>query len=95
MSSDSSKVWTIMGTGSAVLAGIAAKKVITLAWTKGTGNAPPANPESPDTSWKEALGWALFSGALVGVARMLAARKAADYYRKSTGHLPKGLEQVG
>ena len=87
-------VWKVMGLGSAILAGVAAKKVINTAWSKGTGNQPPTNPESPDTSWKEALAWALFSGALVGVARMLAARKAADFYRKSTGHLPKGLEEV-
>jgi len=84
-----------MGMGSAVLTGIAAKKIITAAWTKGTGHPPPANPESPDTSWSEALVWALASGALVGVARMLAARKAASYYRKSAGHLPRGLQEVG
>ncbi len=84
-----------MGMSSAILTGIAAKKIMTAAWTKGTGNAPPANPESPDTSWGEALVWALASGALVGVARMLAARKAADFYRRSAGHLPRGLQDVG
>lgn len=87
-------VWKVLGTGSAILAGVAARKVFMTAWEKGTGNAPPTNPESPDTSWREALGWAVLSGALVGVARMMAARKAAEYYRKSAGHLPKGLEQV-
>lgn len=88
-------VWKVVGTGSAIMAGIAAKKVITTAWTKGTGHAPPANPESPDTTWQEALAWALASGAVIGVARMLAARKAANFYKRSTGHLPKGLQDVG
>jgi hypothetical protein len=83
-----------MGLGSAVLAGVAARKVLTAAWRKGTGDDPPANPESPDTTWIEAVTWALASGAAIGVARMLAARKAAEYYRRSAGHLPPGLEEV-
>jgi hypothetical protein len=38
--------------------------------------------------------FALASGALMGLARMLATRKAAGYYAKSTGHLPPGMEEV-
>jgi hypothetical protein len=83
-----------MGLGSAILAGIAARKVLTAAWRKGTGDDPPANPESPDTTWAQAVAWALASGAAIGLARMLATRKAAEYYRKSSGHLPPGLEDV-
>ena len=44
--------------------------------------------------WQEALGWAALSGAAMGLARMLATRKAAVVYQKSTGHLPVGLEDV-
>ena len=55
---------------------------------------PPANPAAPGTSWPEALGYAVASGAAMGLARMLATRKAAGYYRKSTGHLPPGMEEV-
>ena len=87
-------MWKVLGTGSAVLSGVAARKVITTAWRKGTGHPPPVNPESPNTAWIEAVSWAVASGALIGVARMLAARKAADYYLKSTGHLPKKLQEV-
>lgn len=89
------KSWKVMGTGGAVLAGVAAKKVLGAGWKAATGNAPPANPEHPDTSWAEALTWAVVSGALIGVARMLAARKAAGYYRRSTGHLPPEMQEVG
>ena len=39
----------------------------------------------------EAIAWAAVSGRFVGIARMLASRKAADYYTKSTGHLPPDL----
>ena len=52
------------------------------------------NPEDPEVTWKEAIGWAVASGAIVGVARLLATRKAAAYYRKSAGHEPKGLNKV-
>jgi hypothetical protein len=86
--------WKLFGTLSAILAGIAARKVLVKVWTKGTGHDPPANPAAPGTSWPEAVGFAVASGAAIGVARMLATRKAAGYYRKSTGHLPKGMEEV-
>ena len=86
--------WKLFGTLSAILAGIAARKVLVKVWTKGTGHDPPANPAAPGTSWPEAVGFAVASGAAIGVARMLATRKAAGYYRKSTGHLPRGMEEV-
>jgi hypothetical protein len=87
-------MWKVLGVGSAVLAGIAARKVLTTAWEAGTGRPPPSNPESPDTSWKEAVAWAVVSGAAIGIARLMATRKAAEYYRRSAGHLPKNLEEV-
>ena len=91
----SAVTWKALGTGSAVLSGIATKKIVSTLWRKSTGTEPPANPEDPDTTWGEAVLWAVISGALIGVARMLAARKAASFYRKSAGHLPKGLQDVG
>lgn len=87
-------VWRIFGGLSAILAGIAARKALVKGWAMITGDAPPANPHAPDTEWQEAIGWAVVSGAIVGVARMLATRKAAHYYRRSSGHLPPGMEQV-
>lgn len=86
--------WKILGTGAAVGSGVVAKKVLTSGWKATTGKQPPANPEHPDTTWPEALTWAIASGAVVGVMRMLAARKAAAYYRKSTGHLPPKMGEV-
>lgn len=86
--------WKVFGGLSAVFAGVAARKLLVTTVTKTTGKTPPANPEAPDTSWQEAVVWALLSGAAIGVARMLATRKAAGYYRRSTGHLPPGMEEV-
>lgn len=86
--------WKLLGGLSAVFAGLAARKLLVTMFTKTTGRNPPANPESPGTSWQEATVWAVLSGATMGLARMLATRKAASYYRKSTGHLPPGMEEV-
>ena len=87
-------VWKILGTGGAIAAGIVARKLVTTGWIAATGKEPPVNPEDPEVSWPEAIGWAVASGAVIGVARLLAARKAAAYYTKSAGHPPKNLQDV-
>jgi len=86
--------WRLLGTISAMLAGIAARKLLVKGWQATTGHNPPANPAAPGTQWREAIAYAIASGATMGLARMLATRKAAGYYRKSTGHLPPGMEEV-
>ena len=86
--------WRVLGGISAILAGVVARKVMVKSWRATTGSNPPANPAAPGTQWREAIPFALASGALMGLARMLATRKAASYYQKSTGHLPPGMEQV-
>ena len=89
-----SKAYTLLGLAATVAATIAARKAMTATWKLSTGKQPPSNPEHPDVSMGEALAWAVASGVAVGVARMLATRKAAEYYRRSTGHLPANLEDV-
>ncbi len=89
-----SKVWSVMALASTVGAGIAARKAMTTSWKVATGKEPPENPADPDVSIGEALAWAMVSGLTIGVARMLASRKAASYYRKSTGHLPANLQSA-
>jgi hypothetical protein len=86
--------WRVLGLGTAIGASVVARKVATSTWKVATGNDPPANPEDPETTWREAMTWAVASGAMVGVVRMLATRKAADYWQKSTGKLPPGIEKV-
>ena len=88
---DSSKVWSVFSLVAALLAATVAKKGLDAFWKAATGKQPPANPADPNVQMAEALAWATASGTLVAVARMLAARKAANYYAKSTGHLPPGV----
>lgn len=89
-----SKVWSVMALASTVGAGIAARKAMTTSWKVATGKEPPQNPADPDVSIGEAVAWAMVSGLTIGVARMLASRQAANYYRKSTGHLPPNLQEA-
>jgi len=86
-------VWKILGTGSAVVAAAFAEKGLKAVWRTATGSEPPTVPEDPDTDWAEAVGWALLSGAVIGLARLAATRRAAAYYRRSTGELPKALQR--
>ncbi len=89
-----SKMWSVMGVGATLAATFAARKALTTVWKVATGKNPPVNAAHPDVSVAEAVAWATASGVAVGLARMLASRKAADYYRRSTGHLPSNLEDV-
>ena len=87
----SSKVWSVFSLLAAVSAAAVAKKTLDKTWRAATGKNPPANPADPDVDLWEAITWAAISGTFVAIARMLASRKAADYYTKSTGHLPPDL----
>ena len=87
----SSKVWSIFSLAAALGAAAIAKKALNTSWKAATGKNPPANPADPDVDVWEAVLWAAVSGTFVGIARMLASRKAAHYYTKSTGHLPPDL----
>ncbi len=84
-------VWKVLGTGGAVAAGIAANKIVTTIWTK-AGRDADIDPRDPRTPVGEALVFAAVMGLAVGLARVLATRKAAEYYERSAGHLPKDLE---
>ncbi len=95
MAEDSSKIWSVFSLVSAVGAAAFARKAIHATWKVATGKKPPENPADPDVQIGEAIAFASISGALVGLARMLAQRRAAGYYAKSAGHLPPGLKKDG
>jgi len=90
---NSSKTWTVFSLAAALTAAAVAKKGLHTSWKAATGKNPPENPADPDVDVWEAVMWATVSGTAVGLARMLATRRAAKYYAKSTGHLPPGLQK--
>lgn len=87
----SNLAWKIMATGAAVGASIVARKITDGTWRFVSGGDSPTNPEDPDIDWGEAIAFAILSGAIVGLTRMLANRNAAKIYKNSTGHLPEEL----
>ena len=93
MASDSSKVWSAFSLVSSLGAAAAARKGLNGGWKAATGKEPPANPADPDVDLWEAVAWAAASGTAIAMARMLATRRAANYYLKSTGELPPGLRK--
>lgn len=91
----SAKVWGALSLVAALAASAMAKKGVETFWRQATGKNPPANPADPDVDMKEAIMWAAVSGTLIAIARMLATRKAADYYIRTTGKLPPELQRDG
>ena len=84
----------LVGTVSALAAQAVAKKVIVSGWKLATGNPPPANPEDSEVSWAEAVAFAIASGAVIGVARLVVTRKVAEYWTRSTGSTPESVHEV-
>lgn len=90
---DTTKVWTVFSLGAALLGATVAKKGLNTFWRKATGKNPPANPADPDVEVWEAVAWAAVSGTAIAIARMLASRRAANYYIRSTGKIPGDLRR--
>ncbi|MDX6371039.1 MAG: hypothetical protein QOD98_27 [Nocardioidaceae bacterium] len=93
MASDSSKVWTVFSLVAGLGAAALTRKLLDRSWKAAAGKNPPENPADPDVSLGEAVLWAGLTGAVVALARMVAQRRAASYYARSTGHLPPGLRK--
>ena len=90
---ETTKVWQMMSLGSALLAATVTKKGLNTFWQSATGKNPPANPADPDVDVWEAVAWAAVSGTAIALARMMASRRAANYYIRSTGKIPGDLRR--
>lgn len=83
--------WKVMGTGGAILAGVLATKVVNVVWAK--AGQDEINPKSPNAPLAKAVAYAAITGLAVGIARTFTQRKAAEYYAKSSGHLPADIRE--
>ena len=86
--------YKVISVGGSIVAGLVARKAVSAVWRLSTGRPEPGTPENPDSSLGEAVAWVVASSAALAAARLFAARQAANYYRRSTGHLPPKLEDV-
>jgi hypothetical protein len=67
----------LTGRVAGMVAGVVTRKVMTAAWKKVTGKAPPDNPEDPEVALAEAIGWAAVVGLTISIVRLLATRLVA------------------
>lgn len=82
--------WMAVSALSASLAGMVARKLVTLLWRAGTGHEIPVEDDDRSTGIAEAVAWAAGVGAAVGVARVVSRRTAAVAWEKAAGDPPPG-----
>ena len=85
--------WMALSALSAALAGMVARKAVTVTWRAVTGNEMPAEDDDREIGAAEAAAWAAGVGAAVGVARVLSRRTAAATWEKAMGESPPGDEK--
>ena len=86
--------YKVMAMLATLVGAFVARKTLAFAWRTATGKEPPANPEHPEVTWAEAATWAVVSGAVVGLARLVAQKKVASTWHRSSGQLPPGMEET-
>ncbi|KNX38447.1 DUF4235 domain-containing protein [Luteipulveratus halotolerans] len=85
-------LWKVVAIGSGLVASRVAKAATDGTWKATMGGQPPQNPADPDVQWKEAVTFAVVSGAIMGLAKMAANKQAAKVWTKTTGQLPPSLQ---
>jgi hypothetical protein len=89
-----SHLWRAVGIGAGFAAGLVTRKTLEAVWQATRGQEPPSNPASPQTTWAEAIIWAVASGVSLAVTRLVAQRGAAEAWKAVKGSYPEGLEEV-
>lgn len=85
------QMWNGVASVAALGAVAATKPLVERAWTLVARREAPGNPAHPDVTWGEALAFALLTGALVGVIRLVAQRATASAWSKARGDRPPAL----
>ena len=88
------RLWKVYSKGSTVLAGVIALRLTETTWRLATSRKAPNDPEHPDVSAREAITWALLSGVTAELTKVVISRKTAQYWVRSTGNLPPGMDPL-
>lgn len=81
--------WKVVSAVSMGLAGVVAGKIVDIGWKAFTGRGAPVDPDDPGVSVAEIIVYAAISGALLGLARQVAALGAKRWY---AGPRPKRMD---
>jgi uncharacterized protein DUF4235 len=77
--------WMAIGAGAAMIASSLVERSLEAGWRAATHHDPPSKPDSPRTSWNEALLWTAATALAVGLSQVAARRGAAIGWRQVTG----------
>jgi Protein of unknown function (DUF4235) len=72
--------WRVIGAAVGLVTAWGARKLLGLAWVKATGKEPPIDPDSPEVSMGEAIGYAVVMGVGMSVAQIVVNRTAKKRY---------------
>ena len=86
-------VWRVFSVGSTVVATKVAGNVASKGWKLATGKPVPMRGDYENEKTRDVVAYTALLGMLMAGIKVGAERKAAEYYRQSTGHLPKALGQ--
>lgn len=73
MDEEEGMVWAAASSAIGLGVALLARKAIAKSWTKGRGFVP-GTPGDGQTTWREAAAYAVVTGAVVGLSRMVAFR---------------------
>lgn len=89
----SNAVWKVMNVGASAAATKVANTVVSKGWRAVTGKPVPIKEDYERDQTRDIVLFTALSAAVVATLRTLAERGAVNYYRNSTGHLPKALAE--
>ncbi len=84
-------VWKAITITSTIVATKLATNVASKGWKLATGRTVPVRGDYEKERTRDVIAYTALSGMIMAGAKVAAERKAAEYYRQSTGHLPKAL----
>lgn len=86
-------IWKVLSMVATVAAAKAANTVARTGWSVVTGRPVPTKTDWDKDNAKNVIAYSAISAALFTGAKVAAERKAAEYYRQSSGHLPKAIAE--
>lgn len=86
--------WKAITVTSTVVATKLATTVASKGWKLATGKPVPVRGDYDNEKTRDVIAFTALSGMIMAGTKVAAERKAAEYYRQSTGHLPKALEHT-
>lgn len=84
-------VWGVFSIGSTVVATKLATSVASKGWKLATGRSAPVKGDYENERTRDVVAYTALLSMLLASTKVAAERKAAEYYRQSTGHLPRAL----